>query len=141
MLDQLVDVEEDERTGQNNLLLCYHSAEETARRMGALAREAIAQAEALQPRSEAIRHSLIVAAMAAMYLAAPESRAPHVLDARSAVLRELGPLARLAIGVFRLSGRDGGPERAPDPAAALESQASESPLVGERGLCEVAAGR
>jgi tetraprenyl-beta-curcumene synthase len=70
MLDQLIDVEEDARAGQNNLIELYGSTREAAARMGMLAERALECARALEPER---RHELIVAAMASFYLSAPEA--------------------------------------------------------------------
>jgi tetraprenyl-beta-curcumene synthase len=109
MLDQLVDLEEDACTCQRNFVHCYSDGAEAAQRIGWLAHQAVDRAKLLKPGAEARRHGLIVAAMAAMYLAAPESCADRAIDARQAVVRELGPLGRLAMVVFKLAGRNGGP--------------------------------
>lgn len=120
LLDQLIDVEEDERSGQRNFVCCYASAAQAADRIGRLAGEAIGRARLGRGRGEA-RHVLIVSAMAAMYLAAAQSRRPEAIAARRAVLRELGLHAQLAIAVFRLSGRGsrGDLVRAPTRAGLL----------------------
>jgi tetraprenyl-beta-curcumene synthase len=161
LLDQLIDVEEDERTGQRNLTRFYSSAALAATRIGWLAGETIERTRMLLSEREGERHGLIATAMAAMYLAAPQSREPGAIGVRKVVLRELGPLAWLAIAVFKVSDRLRGPERpmvrslrGEDPSgrrpldrhhrcepSALESQPSESPVVRERSLCEVPAGR
>jgi tetraprenyl-beta-curcumene synthase len=124
LLDQLVDVQEDERTGQFNFTLCYDSPEHAARRVGLLADQAIARAAALRGRGEAVRHRLILTAMATMYLSRPESGAAHARPAREAVLRRLGLTGRFSLAVFKLSERLRRRER-----FALENQAQESPVV------------
>ncbi len=135
LLDQLVDVEEDERTGQHNFALRYASPEHAARRLGWLADEAIGRAGAL-PRREAVRQRLIVTAMATMYLSRPESKAAHAVAARREVLRRLGLAGALSMAVFKLSDCLRGRKR-----LALESQTQESPVVFSPSLCELPAGR
>jgi tetraprenyl-beta-curcumene synthase len=98
MLDQLIDVEEDARTGQPNLVELYGSAGEAAQRMALLARRALECARDLPP---AHRHELIVAAMAAFYLSAPEASVGEAAVVRRAVLEVFGGLARPALAVFR----------------------------------------
>lgn len=61
MLDQLVDIEEDARASQPNLVELYGSTAEAAGRMGMLAERALECARVLEPEH---RHELIVAAMA-----------------------------------------------------------------------------
>jgi tetraprenyl-beta-curcumene synthase len=99
MLDQLIDIEEDARSGQPNLVELYGSAAEAAERMALLAGRALECARGLAPRH---RHELIVAAMASFYLAAPEARAGEAAIVTEAVLDVFGALARPALAVFRV---------------------------------------
>ncbi len=98
MLDQLIDVEEDARAGQNNLIELYGSTREAAARMGMLAERALECARALEPER---RHELIVAAMASFYLSAPEAGVGEAAVVTRAVLDVFGGLARPALAVFR----------------------------------------
>jgi tetraprenyl-beta-curcumene synthase len=98
MLDHLVDIEEDARAGQPNLIELYGSTAEAAERMGMLAERALECARALEPRH---RHELIVAAMASFYLAAPEARVGEAGVITRTVLDVFGGLARPALAVFR----------------------------------------
>ncbi len=98
MLDQLVDIEEDARAGQPNLVELYDSTAEAAERMGMLAERALECARALEPEH---RHELIVAAMASFYLSAPEARVGEASVVTRAVLDVFGGLARPALAIFR----------------------------------------
>ena len=98
MLDHLIDIEEDARAGQPNLVGQYDSTAEAAERMGVLAKRALECARALEPRH---RHELIVAAMASFYLSAPQAREGEAAVVTRAVLDVFGVLARPALAVFR----------------------------------------
>jgi tetraprenyl-beta-curcumene synthase len=97
MLDHLVDVEEDARTAQPNMVELYGSPAEAAQRMALLAERALACARDLEPRW---RHELIVAAMASFYLSAPQARQGDAAVVSRAVLEVFGGLARPALAVF-----------------------------------------
>ncbi|HEY5287940.1 MAG TPA: DUF2600 family protein [Solirubrobacteraceae bacterium] len=99
MLDQLIDIEEDAREGQPNLVELYGSTTEAAERMALLAARALECAHGLEPRH---RHELIVAAMASFYLAAPEAQEGEAAIVTQAVLDVFGGLARPALEVFRV---------------------------------------
>lgn len=98
MLDHLVDIEEDARTGQNNLIERYDSPAEAAQRMALLAERALGCARDLEPTH---RHELIVAAMASFYLSAPEARLGEAAPVTRGVLDVFGDLARPALAIFR----------------------------------------
>jgi tetraprenyl-beta-curcumene synthase len=98
MLDHLVDIEEDARTGQNNLIGQYSSPAEAMQRMALLAGRALECARDLEP---AHRHELIVAAMASFYLSAPEARRRETAPVTHAVLDVFGSLAWPALAIFR----------------------------------------
>ncbi len=98
MLDQLVDIEEDAREGQPNLVELYGSTAEAAERMGMLAERALECARVLEPEH---RHELIVAAMASFYLSAPEARVGEAALVTRAVLDVFGGLAWPALAVFQ----------------------------------------
>jgi tetraprenyl-beta-curcumene synthase len=98
MLDHLVDVEEDARAGESNLIELYGSTQEAAERMALLAERALVCARALQP---AHRHELIVAAMASFYLSAPQAGVGDAAVVARAVLDVFGPLALPALAIFR----------------------------------------
>ena len=98
MLDQLIDIEEDARTGENNLIELYGSPAQAAERMAMLAGRALECARALEPRH---RHELIVAAMASFYLSAAEARVGEAAVVTRAVLDVFGGLAWPALAIFR----------------------------------------
>jgi tetraprenyl-beta-curcumene synthase len=98
MLDHLVDVAEDARTGQRSLMTYYRTSEEAAEGMRLLAERSLQCARNLNPGR---RHELIVAAMASFYLSAPAARAPETLPVSEAVLEAIGGLARPALAMFK----------------------------------------
>lgn len=98
MLDHLVDIEEDARTGQNNLIGQYSSPAEAVQRMALLAGRALECASDLEP---AHRHELIVAAMASFYLSAPQADVGEAAPIARAVRNVFGPLARPALATFK----------------------------------------
>ncbi len=98
MLDQLIDVDEDARTGQPNLVELNGSTEDAAERMALLAERALECARGLEPEH---RHELIVAAMGSFYLAAPEARVGEAAVVTRAVLEVFGRLAWPALAIFR----------------------------------------
>ncbi len=98
LLDQLIDIDEDARTAQRNLLDYYASPQEAAQRMAWLAERSLEHARALPP---GVRHALIVAAMTSFYLSAPEAQHGDAAAATRAVLDAFGPLARPPLAIFR----------------------------------------
>jgi tetraprenyl-beta-curcumene synthase len=98
MLDHLIDVEEDESSGQPNLIELYGSVGETAERMALLAERSLECARGLEPEH---RHELIVAAMASFYLSAPEAGVGEAAPIARTVLDVFGPLARPALAIFK----------------------------------------
>lgn len=108
LLDQLVDVEEDERAGLANLTRCYQDPEQLARGLGRLAARARRSARRLDAGGLRGGHELLLGAMAASYLCLPQARSAYALPARDAVLAELGALSSVAIAVFAVRRRAGG---------------------------------
>ncbi len=98
LLDSLVDVAEDRRDRQRNLLGYYASPAQAAERIVAIALRARAEARGL---AHGQRHELIVTAMACHYLSAPEARAPEVRAIASGVAQAAGPLVRPALPLFK----------------------------------------
>lgn len=98
LLDHLVDVQEDARSGQRNLIGLYDSPEQAAQRMRSLAEWALQRARALP---FAPRHELIVSAMACFYLSRPQARFAGSAPVAEAVLEVLGPSASAALTVFK----------------------------------------
>ncbi len=135
MLDQLVDVEEDTRTGQPNLVELYGSATGAAERMALLAERALECACGLEPRH---RHELIVAAMASFYLSAPEARTGEAAVVTQAVLDVFGSLVAPALVVFRarrgLRRFAGGREVAQDQSSRWANSAGPSSIRALRSI-------
>jgi tetraprenyl-beta-curcumene synthase len=98
MLDHLIDIEEDARASQNNLIEQYGPPAEAAERMALLAERALECARGLEPMH---RHELIVAAMASFYLSAPEAGVGDAAVVAQAVLDVFGGSARPALAIFR----------------------------------------
>jgi tetraprenyl-beta-curcumene synthase len=98
MLDHLIDIEEDARTKQNNLIEQYDSPAEAAQRMALLAERSLECARDLEPMH---RHELIVAAMASFYLSASEAYIGEAAPVARAVLDVFGPLVRPALAIFK----------------------------------------
>ena len=97
LLDSLVDVAEDERDGQRNLLSYCASPADAAARMGSIAARARAEARAL---GGGHRHEMILTAMTAHYLSTPEASAPEVSAIAARVIDAAGPLTRPARSLF-----------------------------------------
>jgi tetraprenyl-beta-curcumene synthase len=98
LLDSLVDVEEDERAGQRNLLSYHASPQQAAFAMKVLAPRAAAAARNLPQGS---RHAVIVTAMATYYLSSPQASTPSARPIARNVAAALGPLVRPAMALFK----------------------------------------
>jgi tetraprenyl-beta-curcumene synthase len=98
LLDSLVDQQDDQEIGHHSLVSHYASPQETAVRLGAIASTAFALAGSLE---EGRRHTLLLAAMSAFYLAAPETQLPHACAARSRILMAFGGLASPTVTALR----------------------------------------
>jgi tetraprenyl-beta-curcumene synthase len=98
LLDSLVDVEEDERTGQRNLLGYHSSPQQAAFALKMLALRATAATRGL---ADARRHEVILAAMAAYYLSSPEAATPEARTAVANVTAAAGSLVVPALALFR----------------------------------------
>jgi hypothetical protein len=98
LLDSLVDVAEDRRERQRNLLRYYASADEAAERLRFLSACAVARARSL-PR--ALQHATILRAMAGYYLSAPTACETEVLAISRAVLDGGAAPTRRALPLFR----------------------------------------
>jgi tetraprenyl-beta-curcumene synthase len=97
LLDSLVDVEEDERAGQRNLL-SYHAAPQRTFAMKMLARRATAAAGTLP---DGARHRVILTAMVTYYLSSPEVSTPEARAIAGNVAAAVGPLVPTALMLFR----------------------------------------
>jgi tetraprenyl-beta-curcumene synthase len=98
LLDSLVDVAEDRREGQRNLLRYYSSTQHAAASLASIAAHARAHAHAL-PRHR--RHEAMLAAMVGYYLSAPTASVPDARVIAGAVARAAGPAARSALPLLR----------------------------------------
>ena len=105
LLDSVVDVAEDRREHQRNLLGYYDSRAQAAERMVAIARRARAEARAL---ARGHRHELIVTAMTCHYLSASQAAAPEVRAIAASVARAVGPMVNRALPLFRAARLAGG---------------------------------
>lgn len=99
LLDGLVDAEEDERTGQRNLLDHHSSPRQAAFAMKMLALQATAAARGL---ADAPTHEAILAAMVAYYLSSPGLAADEARVTAANVADAVGPLVGLALALFRI---------------------------------------
>ncbi|HEY1688473.1 MAG TPA: DUF2600 family protein [Solirubrobacteraceae bacterium] len=97
LLDNVIDVSEDARTGQRSLVSYYASSEEAASRMRMLAERSKALAAEL-PNGGG--HVLVLAGMTGLYLSAPEASVPEMQTVRREVLAAVGELARPTLLVF-----------------------------------------
>jgi tetraprenyl-beta-curcumene synthase len=106
LLDSLIDRHEDTTAvGQRSLLDCYRSPRETATRLEMIAAQAVRHTHDL-PRAN--QHSMILAAMASLYLSDPQASAPSARLAKQQVLATMGDLAAptmLVMGARRAAGR------------------------------------
>lgn len=99
LLDSLVDLDEDDRAAQRNLLAYDASDQHAARAMGSLARRARA---ATAPLPQAARHRVIVCVMAAYYLSSPQAATPRAQTIAAGIPAALSPLLAPALMLFRL---------------------------------------
>jgi tetraprenyl-beta-curcumene synthase len=98
LLDSLVDIDEDRREGQRNLLSYYACSDQASARLAQLAERAREQARNL---ADARHHEVILAAMTSHYLAAPTARAREARSIARAVADAAGPLTKSALCLFR----------------------------------------
>jgi tetraprenyl-beta-curcumene synthase len=98
LLDSLVDVDEDQRAGQRNLLSYHSSRKEAAFAMKMLAQRATAEARGLP---DARSHAVILTAMVAYYLSSPEAATPDARATAGNVAAAVGPLVAPALALFK----------------------------------------
>lgn len=98
LLDSLVDIDEDERAGQRNLLSYHASPQQAAFAMKMLAQRASAAARGLP---DAPHHGVILTAMATYYLSSPEASMPGARATSAKVAATLGPLVPPALLLFK----------------------------------------
>ncbi len=99
LLDSLVDLQEDAAAGQTSLLTHYGSAEDAAKRMQLLATRSLRTARTLPCGRQ---HTLILAAMASLYLSAPEAASSTAKVVSQGVAQALGPLMSPSMAVLGL---------------------------------------
>jgi tetraprenyl-beta-curcumene synthase len=91
LLDSLVDHHEDTTApGHRSLIDYYSSPEQVAVRLKMIAVQSARRAEALP---NGMRHSLILSAMASLYLSDPQASHPDAVGAKNSVLFALRPLS------------------------------------------------
>jgi tetraprenyl-beta-curcumene synthase len=98
LLDSLVDVAEDERAGQRNLLSYHASPQQAAFAMRILARRA---SEAVDGLPDERHHRVILTAMAGHYLSSPEARTPCARPIAANAAAGLGPLLGPVLVLFK----------------------------------------
>ncbi len=98
LLDSLVDLNADLRSGDHSLVSHYGGSSQAAERLGRIAGEAAERLEGLARKSE---HGLILTAMASFYIARPSAHTPEAAPASAGVRRALGSQARPAVAVLR----------------------------------------
>lgn len=104
LLDSLVDLPRDTRSGHHSLVDHYASPAETAARIEAIGSTAIRSAQALpNPR----QHTLFLAAMAGFYLAKPSAQLPHAAESTRRLIAVLGDVAWPVLVVHRMRRRVG----------------------------------
>jgi tetraprenyl-beta-curcumene synthase len=103
LLDDLVDREDDLRTGEHNYLSYYAGEAQAANRIGLLAGRA--RAATLRLR-DGRRHRAILAGVAGFYLSAPATGSGYARPIRERLLESLGPTVRPIMVAMRL-GRHG----------------------------------
>jgi tetraprenyl-beta-curcumene synthase len=98
LLDSLVDVAEDERAGQRNLLSYHASPQQAAFAMRILARRAT---EALDALPDEPPHRVILTAMAGYYLSSRDARTPYARAIAANVAAAIGPLLGPVLVLFK----------------------------------------
>jgi tetraprenyl-beta-curcumene synthase len=98
LLDSLVDVAEDERAGQRNLLSYHASPQQAAFAMRILAQRA---SEAVDGLPDERHHRVILTVMAGYYLSSPEARTPYARAIAANVAAAVGPLLGPVLVLFR----------------------------------------
>jgi tetraprenyl-beta-curcumene synthase len=99
LLDSLIDMEEDGRAGERNLVAQYPSEYEAACRMRMLASESRRRIELLP---NAPHHQLVLSGMVGFYLSAPEAHLPAARLLTRELLSASGDLADLARLMLRV---------------------------------------
>ncbi len=98
LLDSLVDVAEDERAGQRNLLSYHASREQAAFAMRILVLRA---SDAVGSLADERQHRVILTAMAGHYVSSPEACTPYAGAIAGSVAAAVGPLLPAALVLFK----------------------------------------
>jgi tetraprenyl-beta-curcumene synthase len=99
LLESLVDLSDDLRTGEHSLVSYYADADETADRLHQIA--TTARADVLQ-LERGRRHAVILAGMVGFYLSCPEAWDSHAREAARRTLAAVGPPTAALTRVLRL---------------------------------------
>jgi tetraprenyl-beta-curcumene synthase len=99
LLDSLVDVAEDERAGQRNLLSYHASTGQAALAMQNLAQRAT---NATRDLSAGLQHRVILIAMVSSYISSPEASTPYARVIAASVVGAAGPLLPSALRLFKI---------------------------------------
>lgn len=99
LLESLVDLPDDLRTGEHSLVSYYADPDETADRLHQIASTARADTRQLE-RGE--RHAIILAGMVGFYLSCPEAWESHARDASHRTLAAVGPPTAALTRILRL---------------------------------------
>jgi tetraprenyl-beta-curcumene synthase len=98
LMDSLVDEVTDERCGTHSLTARYRSPAEAAQRVSMIAQRAMQLAGDTR---DGRHHSMIVAAMVALFASEPEARRPRVCKATAAAVTALGDVGVLPMLLLR----------------------------------------
>ncbi len=99
LLDSLVDVAEDERAGQRNLLSYHASTAQAAGAMKALAQRAT---DATCGLPNELQHRVILTAMVSSYISSSEASTPYARVIAASVAGPVGPLLPSALRLFKI---------------------------------------
>jgi tetraprenyl-beta-curcumene synthase len=98
LLDSLVDIAEDERAGQRNLLSYHASTAQAASAMKALAQRAN---NATRDIPHELQHRVILTAMVSSYISSSEASTLYARAIAESVAAAVGPLLSPALGLFK----------------------------------------
>jgi tetraprenyl-beta-curcumene synthase len=99
MLDGFVDQLDDACNGEHSYVAYYRSPDDATRQIGRLVRRCLSETHSLE---DGERHTLVAAAMVAMYLSRDSARASPLNAATRQVARAGGSLTRALLPVLRL---------------------------------------
>jgi tetraprenyl-beta-curcumene synthase len=99
MLDGFVDQFDDAQRGEHCYVAYYQSQDDATKRIGRLARRCLSETRSLENGE---RHTLVAAAMVAMYLSRDSARTPSLRAASQQLSQAGGSLTRALLPVLRL---------------------------------------